>query len=164
MLMPRQHRLHQSGAQEEEASRLRGGKPESQEGAASKQRPRSQPSLNAHCPSPRCKNVQRLGRNRRAFKAKSEVGKVDLCAYLEFCPDFSQAQYFLALEAKLGKGFYLLKKMEGHILVGHFSVQLADKLIEEGLDTEDATLRAFPLKKNSRANSAGQCAILRGER
>ncbi|UYV66857.1 hypothetical protein LAZ67_4003114 [Cordylochernes scorpioides] len=39
------------------------------------------------------------------------------------------------------------EKMEGHILVGHSSVQLADKLIEEGLDTEDATLRAFPLKK-----------------
>ncbi|UYV70327.1 hypothetical protein LAZ67_7002527 [Cordylochernes scorpioides] len=85
-----------------------------------------------------------------AFRARSAAGKAEQCVYLEFCPDFSQAQYFLALEAKLGKGsVYQLAKMEGHILVGLSSVQLADKLIEEGLDIEDATLRAFPLKKRA---------------
>ncbi|UYV78685.1 hypothetical protein LAZ67_16002386 [Cordylochernes scorpioides] len=57
---------------------------------------------------------------------------------------------FWRLEAKLGKGsVYQLTKMEGHILVGISSVQLADKLIEEGLDIEDATLRAFPLRKRA---------------
>ncbi|UYV75827.1 K02A2.6-like [Cordylochernes scorpioides] len=62
--------------------------------------------------------------------------------------DFSQAQYFLALEAKLGKSsVFQLAKMEGHILVGLSSVQLADKLIVEGLDIEETTLRAFPLMK-----------------
>ncbi|UYV72187.1 hypothetical protein LAZ67_9002132 [Cordylochernes scorpioides] len=62
----------------------------------------------------------------------------------------SKAQYFLALEAKLGKGsVYQLTKMERHILVGLFSVQFADKLIEEGLEIEDATLRAFNLRKRA---------------
>ncbi|UYV66854.1 hypothetical protein LAZ67_4003109 [Cordylochernes scorpioides] len=88
---------------------------------------------NVQCLSQRYKNVRRLGKNKR----RSE-------------PDFSQAQYFLALEAKLGNGsVYQLTKMEGHILVGLSSVQLAVKLIEEGLDIEDATLRAFPLRKRA---------------
>ncbi|UYV84669.1 hypothetical protein LAZ67_X003051 [Cordylochernes scorpioides] len=70
--------------------------------------------------------------------------------YLEFCADFTQEQYFRALEAKLGKGtIYQLTKMEGHILAGLSSMPLADKLIEEGLDIEDATLRAFPLRKRA---------------
>ncbi|UYV71400.1 hypothetical protein LAZ67_8002989 [Cordylochernes scorpioides] len=85
-----------------------------------------------------------------AFSARSAVAKVEQCVYLEFCPDFSQAQYFLALEAKLGKGsVYQLTKMEGHNLVGLSSVQLADKLIEEGLDIEGTTLRTFPLRKRA---------------
>ncbi|UYV82852.1 hypothetical protein LAZ67_22001089 [Cordylochernes scorpioides] len=94
------------------------------------------------------------------FRARSAAGQADQCVYLEFCPDFTQEQYFRALEAKLGKGtIYQLTKMEGHILAGLFSVQLADKLIEEGLDIEDATLRAFPLRKRAR-----QCALFRGGR
>ncbi|UYV82715.1 hypothetical protein LAZ67_22000661 [Cordylochernes scorpioides] len=53
-------------------------------------------------------------------------------------------------QAKLGKGcVYQLSKMEGHILVGLSSVQLAERLIEEGLDIEEATLRAFPLRKKA---------------
>ncbi|UYV73068.1 hypothetical protein LAZ67_10001734 [Cordylochernes scorpioides] len=69
---------------------------------------------------------------------------------LEFCPDFTQEEYFRALETKLGNGtIYQLTKMEGHILVGLSSVKLADKLIEEGLNIEDVTLRAFPLRKKA---------------
>ncbi|UYV74213.1 hypothetical protein LAZ67_11002500, partial [Cordylochernes scorpioides] len=84
------------------------------------------------------------------FRAKLAAGKVDQCVYLEFCSDFSQAQYYRALEAKLGKGtVYQLTKMEGKILVGLSSVQLADRLIEEGLDIDDTTLRAFPLRKRA---------------
>ncbi|UYV62741.1 hypothetical protein LAZ67_2001792 [Cordylochernes scorpioides] len=92
-----------------------------------------------------------------AFRARSAATKV---AYREFCPDFSQAQYLLALEAKLGKGsVYQLTKMEGHILVGLSSVQLADKLIE-GLDIEDATLRAFPLRKKAESTVLGNIFFL----
>ncbi|UYV77366.1 K02A2.6-like [Cordylochernes scorpioides] len=67
-----------------------------------------------------------------------------------FEKDFIQEQYFRALEAKLGKDtVYQLTKIERHIQVGLSSVQLADKLIDEGLDIEDATLRAFPLRKRA---------------
>ncbi|UYV65950.1 hypothetical protein LAZ67_3005977 [Cordylochernes scorpioides] len=84
------------------------------------------------------------------FRARSAAGQADQCVYLEFCADFTQEQYFRALEAKLGKGtIYQLTKMEGRILIGLSSVQLADKLIEEGLNDEDATLRAFPLRKRA---------------
>ncbi|UYV84730.1 PDC2, partial [Cordylochernes scorpioides] len=84
------------------------------------------------------------------FRERSAAGQADQCVYLEFCPDFTQEQYLRALEAKLGKGIvYQLTKMEGHILAGLSSVQLADKLIEEGLDIEDATLRAFSLRKRA---------------
>ncbi|UYV76655.1 hypothetical protein LAZ67_14001611 [Cordylochernes scorpioides] len=62
----------------------------------------------------------------------------------------SQAQYYLALEAKLGKGaVYQLTKTKGQILVGLSSVQFSDRLIEEGLDIDDTTLRAFPLRKKA---------------
>ncbi|UYV81408.1 K02A2.6-like [Cordylochernes scorpioides] len=85
------------------------------------------------------------------FRARSAAGKVDQCVYLEFCPDFSHAQYFLALEVKLGKGsVYQLTKMEVHILVGLSSVQLANKLIEEGLNIEDPNLRSFPIRKRAK--------------
>ncbi|UYV66748.1 hypothetical protein LAZ67_4002757 [Cordylochernes scorpioides] len=64
--------------------------------------------------------------------------------------DFTQEKYLRDLEAKLGKTtIYQLSKKEGHILVGLSSVQLADKLIEEGLNNEDSTLRAFPLRKRA---------------
>ncbi|UYV85183.1 hypothetical protein LAZ67_X004846, partial [Cordylochernes scorpioides] len=63
---------------------------------------------------------------------------------------FTEDQYFLALEAKLGKGtVYQLTKMEGQILVGLSGVQQADKLVEDGLEIEDALLRATPLKKRA---------------
>ncbi|UYV72158.1 hypothetical protein LAZ67_9001984 [Cordylochernes scorpioides] len=62
----------------------------------------------------------------------------------------------MALEAKLGKGcMYQLSKMEGHILVGLSSMQLAERLIEEGLDIEEATLRAFPLRKKAERIAVG---------
>ncbi|UYV74227.1 hypothetical protein LAZ67_11002528 [Cordylochernes scorpioides] len=84
------------------------------------------------------------------FRSRSAAGKADQCVYLEFCPDFTQEQYFRALEAKLGKGtVYQLTKMEGQILVGLSSVQQADKLVEDGLEIEDALLRATPLKKRA---------------
>ncbi|UYV63153.1 hypothetical protein LAZ67_2003300 [Cordylochernes scorpioides] len=91
---------------------------------------------------------QTIRQKQATVRARSAVGQADQCVQLEVCPDFAQEQYFRALEAKLGKGtIYQLTKMEGHILVGLSSVQLADKLIEEGHDIEDATLWAFPLRK-----------------
>ncbi|UYV84578.1 hypothetical protein LAZ67_X002697 [Cordylochernes scorpioides] len=52
--------------------------------------------------------------------------------------------------SEAGQGnIYQLTKMEGHILPGLSSVKLADKLIEEGLGIEDATLRVFPLRKRA---------------
>ncbi|UYV63937.1 hypothetical protein LAZ67_2006060 [Cordylochernes scorpioides] len=62
----------------------------------------------------------------------------------------NSSQYFMALEAKLGKAcVYQLSKMEGYILVGLSSVKLAERLIEEGLDIGSANLRAFPLRKKA---------------
>ncbi|UYV82190.1 hypothetical protein LAZ67_21001302 [Cordylochernes scorpioides] len=84
------------------------------------------------------------------FRARSAAGQADQCVYLEVCPDFTQEQYFRALEAKLGKGtVYQLTKMEGQILVGLSGVQQAEKLVEDGLEIEDALLRATPLKKRA---------------
>ncbi|UYV65016.1 hypothetical protein LAZ67_3002826 [Cordylochernes scorpioides] len=140
-------RLHQGRTKEKEAGGLRSGRTESQEGL----RPGSGHEANSH-PTPRSK-VQECTSTRQKqalFRARSAAGKVAQCVNLGFCPDFSQAQYFLALEAKLGKGtVYQLAKIEGQILVGLSSVRLADKLVEEGLDIEDATLRAFPLRKRA---------------
>ncbi|UYV84519.1 hypothetical protein LAZ67_X002432 [Cordylochernes scorpioides] len=93
---------------------------------------------------------QTTRQNQAIFRARSAAGQADHCISLEFCPDFAQEQYFRALEAKLGKGtVYQLMMMERHILVGLSSMQLADRLIDEGLDIEDATLRAFPLRKRA---------------
>ncbi|UYV69038.1 hypothetical protein LAZ67_6002141 [Cordylochernes scorpioides] len=65
-------------------------------------------------------------------------------------PEFSQAQYFLALEVKLRNGcVYQMNKMEEHILVGLSSVPLSERLIEESLYIGDASLRAFSLRKNA---------------
>ncbi|UYV63486.1 hypothetical protein LAZ67_2004235 [Cordylochernes scorpioides] len=62
--------------------------------AASRQRPtlyqRSKPTS----------KVQECAMSRQ----KKAAWKVDQCVYLELCPDLSEAQYFMALEVKLGKG------------------------------------------------------------
>ncbi|UYV80820.1 hypothetical protein LAZ67_19001878 [Cordylochernes scorpioides] len=66
---------------------------------------------------------------RTSPEAKSAVGQVDQCVYLEFSPEFSQAQYFMALEAKLGKAYvHQLSKMEGHILRRNVFVTDADMI------------------------------------
>ncbi|UYV80778.1 hypothetical protein LAZ67_19001715 [Cordylochernes scorpioides] len=96
-----------------------------------------------------CTNARPPGTSRRPSEPGRQQGR-DQCVYLEFCPDFTQEQYFWALEAKLGKGtVYQLTKMEGQILVGLSNVQQADKLVEDGLEIEDAILRATPLKKRA---------------
>ncbi|UYV76759.1 hypothetical protein LAZ67_14001968 [Cordylochernes scorpioides] len=78
------------------------------------------------------------------FRAKSAAGQVDQCVYLEFSPEFSQALYFMALEAKLGNGcVYQLSKMEGHILVCLSSLQLSERLIEEDLDMKRPLCEPF---------------------
>ncbi|UYV61917.1 hypothetical protein LAZ67_1007067 [Cordylochernes scorpioides] len=88
--------------------------------------------------------------NQATFQARSAAGQADQCVYLEICPDFTQDQYFRALEVKLGKGtVYQLTKMEGQILVVLSNVQQADKLVENGLEIEDALLLATPLKKRA---------------
>ncbi|UYV80134.1 hypothetical protein LAZ67_18001802, partial [Cordylochernes scorpioides] len=115
-------------------------------------RPTAVPSAN----KPRVQRCTKTLQKQAEFRAKSAAGQVDQCIYLEFSPEFSQAQYFLALEAKLGKGcVYQLSKMEGHILVALSSVKLAERLIEEGLDIESANLRAFPLRKKAERIALG---------
>ncbi|UYV70065.1 hypothetical protein LAZ67_7001692 [Cordylochernes scorpioides] len=103
--------------------------------------------------TPRPSKVQEYQTNRQkqaTFRARSAAGQADQYVYLEFCPDFTQEKYFRVLEVKIGKGtIYQLTKMKGHILVGLSSVQLADKLVEEGLNIEYVTLRAFPLRKRA---------------
>ncbi|UYV79137.1 hypothetical protein LAZ67_17001217, partial [Cordylochernes scorpioides] len=115
-------------------------------------RPTAVPSAN----KPRVQRCTKTLQKQAEFRAKSAAGQVDQCVYLEFAPEFSQVQNFLALEAKLGKGcVYQLSKMEGHILVALSSVKLAERLIEEGLDIESANLRAFPLRKKAERIALG---------
>ncbi|UYV60165.1 hypothetical protein LAZ67_1000173 [Cordylochernes scorpioides] len=115
-------------------------------------RPTAVPSAN----KPRVQRCTKTLQKQAEFRAKSAAGQVDQCVYLEFSPEFSQAQYFLALEAKLGKGcVYQMSKMEGHIIVALSSVKLAERLIEEGLDIESANLRAFPLRKKAERIALG---------
>ncbi|UYV80810.1 hypothetical protein LAZ67_19001841, partial [Cordylochernes scorpioides] len=107
-------------------------------------RPRSAPK-----PS-KVRECQTTRQKQATFRARSAAAQVDQCVYLEYCPDFVQEQYFRALEAKLGKGsVYQLTKMEGQYLVCLSSIQQADKLVEDGLELEDALLRATPLKKRA---------------
>ncbi|UYV82772.1 TIGD6 [Cordylochernes scorpioides] len=84
-------------------------------GAVSRHWLRSQPCA-ANALSPSQEYTMTL-QKQVAFGARSVTVKVDQYVYLECCPDFSQSKYFLALEAKLGKGsVYQWTKMEGHIL------------------------------------------------
>ncbi|UYV70249.1 hypothetical protein LAZ67_7002279, partial [Cordylochernes scorpioides] len=117
------------------------------------QAPRIAPNSSRPRVTPRASRVRECQTTRQkqaTFRARSAAMQADQCVYLEFCPDFTEDQYFLALEAKLGKGtVYQLTKMEGQFLVGLSGVQQADKLVEDGLEIEDALLRATPLKKRA---------------
>ncbi|UYV80803.1 hypothetical protein LAZ67_19001776 [Cordylochernes scorpioides] len=114
------------------------------------EKPSQQQQATSHVRSSKVHECQTTRQNQATFRVRSVAGQADQCFYLEFCPDFAQEQYFRALEAKLGKAtVYQLTKMERHILVGLSSLQLADRLIDEGLDIENATLRAFPLRKRA---------------
>ncbi|UYV70113.1 hypothetical protein LAZ67_7001837, partial [Cordylochernes scorpioides] len=115
--------------------------------------PRIAPNSSRPRVTPRASRVRECQTTRQkqaTFRARSAAMQADQYVYLEFCPDFTEDQYFLALEAKLGKGtVYQLTKMEGQFLVGLSGVQQADKLVEDGLEIEDALLRATPLKKRA---------------
>ncbi|UYV75771.1 hypothetical protein LAZ67_13001284 [Cordylochernes scorpioides] len=117
------------------------------------QAPRIAPNSSRPRATPKPSKVRECQTNRQkqaTFRARSAVAQVDQCVHLEYCPDFAQEQYFRALEAKLGKGsVYQLTKMEGQYLVCLSSIQQADKLVEDGLELEDALLRATPLKKRA---------------
>ncbi|UYV65818.1 hypothetical protein LAZ67_3005538 [Cordylochernes scorpioides] len=129
------------------------------------QAPRIAPNSSRPRATPRASRVHECQTTRQkqaTFRARSAAMQADQCVYLEFCPDFTEDQYFLALEAKLGKGtVYQLTKMEGQILVGLSGVQQADKLVEDGLEIEDALLRATPLKKRAERIMIGNVSVLR---
>ncbi|UYV75157.1 hypothetical protein LAZ67_12002693 [Cordylochernes scorpioides] len=117
------------------------------------QAPRIPPNSSRPRATPRPSRVhdcQTTRQKQATFRTRSAAGQADQCVYLEFCPDFTQEQYFWALEAKLGKGtVYQLTKLEEQTLIGLSNVQQADKFVEDGLEIEDAILRATPLKKRA---------------
>ncbi|UYV84745.1 hypothetical protein LAZ67_X003283 [Cordylochernes scorpioides] len=72
------------------------------------------------------------------------------CVYVECCPELSRVQYVLALgKLEGGKNIIQLTKMNGHVLVGLTTKALAERLIEEGLEIEDTSLKTYPFRKRA---------------
>ncbi|UYV82239.1 hypothetical protein LAZ67_21001430 [Cordylochernes scorpioides] len=78
-------------------------------------------------------------------KAWSAAATYDQCCLVEWSAEFHPVQYIMALEQLLGKfSVYQLMKVSGQVLVGLASVDLAERLVEEGLTIGTTLLKAFP--------------------
>ncbi|UYV72285.1 K02A2.6-like, partial [Cordylochernes scorpioides] len=81
-------------------------------------------------------------------KARSAAATFDQCCLVEWSADFHPVQYIMALEQLLGKSsVYQLMKMSGQVLVGLASVDLAERLVEEGLTIGATLLKAFSYRQ-----------------
>ncbi|UYV78625.1 hypothetical protein LAZ67_16002210 [Cordylochernes scorpioides] len=81
-------------------------------------------------------------------KARSAAAMFDQCCLVEWSADFHPVQYTMALEQLLGKSsVYQLMKMFGQVLVGLASVDLAERLVEEGLTIGTTLLKAFSYRQ-----------------
>ncbi|UYV60269.1 msps [Cordylochernes scorpioides] len=75
-------------------------------------------------------------------------GLVPTLVFLEFLQKFSPVDYIDALENMLSKDcVHQLAKMSGQILVGLSRSEMAERLIEDGLEIRGALLKAFPYRK-----------------
>ncbi|UYV78543.1 hypothetical protein LAZ67_16001952 [Cordylochernes scorpioides] len=77
-------------------------------------------------------------------KARSATATYEQCYLIEWCSDFSPLHYIKALEEILGKGsVFQIMKISGQVLVGLASVDMAERLVEVGLNIAN-TLLKFP--------------------
>ncbi|UYV69380.1 WDTC1 [Cordylochernes scorpioides] len=82
------------------------------------------------------------------------------CCFVKWRPDLSPVDYIKALEEKLGKSsVFQMMKMSGQVLVGLASVNMAERLVEEGLTIGITILKAFPYKKRAEKIAIGNLPI-----
>ncbi|UYV63163.1 hypothetical protein LAZ67_2003324 [Cordylochernes scorpioides] len=79
------------------------------------------------------------------------------CVFIEHCPDFAPYQYLRAIDRMVrGAGQIIqLTRMNGHVLVGLADKNLAERLIEKGLQIEGTVLRTFPFRRQSEKITIG---------
>ncbi|UYV60544.1 K02A2.6-like, partial [Cordylochernes scorpioides] len=93
---------------------------------------------------PLAQEIKATRKNIAEAKAQQATGTMDHCVYVEYCPEFSQLQYVLALEKLVGgTNIIQLNKMNGHVLVGLATKALAERLIE------DTLLKTYPFRKRA---------------
>ncbi|UYV80703.1 hypothetical protein LAZ67_19001448 [Cordylochernes scorpioides] len=96
----------------------------------------------------RCDTAEEKSTAAGSEQARSAAASFDQCCYIEYCADFSPVQYIKALEIMLGKdAVFQLMKMSGQVMVGLANVDLANRLVEEGLTIGTTFLRAFPYRQ-----------------
>ncbi|UYV64584.1 hypothetical protein LAZ67_3001246 [Cordylochernes scorpioides] len=84
-------------------------------------------------------------------RSMQQSSSLDNCVFVEFCPDFTQLQYFQTLVKLFGdhRAILQLANMNGHVLVGLSTTAFAERLIDEGLTIEDTLLRVCAYQKRA---------------
>ncbi|UYV78019.1 hypothetical protein LAZ67_15003205 [Cordylochernes scorpioides] len=106
---------------------------------------------------PRAQEVRTTRAHITEARARQASSSEDHCIYLEHGPELQPFHYLRALDRMLGgtAGVIQVSKVNGHQLLGLANRDLAERLINEGLEVEGTLLRAFPFRKRAERITVG---------
>ncbi|UYV79704.1 hypothetical protein LAZ67_18000359 [Cordylochernes scorpioides] len=84
-------------------------------------------------------------------RARQSTSNQDNYIFIEHCPELSPYEYLQAIDKLVGgpRNIIQFNRMNGHVIVGLSSKDLASRLVEQGLDIEGTTLKVFPYRKRA---------------
>ncbi|UYV71331.1 hypothetical protein LAZ67_8002670 [Cordylochernes scorpioides] len=100
---------------------------------------------------PRAQEIPTTRTHITEARARQASSFEEHCVYLEHGPELQPFHYLRALDRLLGgtAGIIQISKVNGHQLLGLANRDLAERLINNGLEVEDTLLRAFPFRKRA---------------
>ncbi|UYV77946.1 hypothetical protein LAZ67_15003000, partial [Cordylochernes scorpioides] len=106
---------------------------------------------------PRAQEIPTTRTHITEARARQASSSEEHCVYLEHGPELQPFHYLRALDRLLGgtAGIIQISKVNGHQLLGLANRDLAERLINNGLEVEGTLLRAFPFRKRAERITVG---------
>ncbi|UYV65462.1 hypothetical protein LAZ67_3004435 [Cordylochernes scorpioides] len=106
---------------------------------------------------PRAQEIPTTRTHITEARARQASSSEEHCIYLEHGPELQPFHYLRALDRLLGgtAGIIQISKVNGHQLLGLANRDLAERLINNGLEVEGTLLRAFPFRKRAERITVG---------
>ncbi|UYV71110.1 hypothetical protein LAZ67_8001771, partial [Cordylochernes scorpioides] len=106
---------------------------------------------------PRAQEIPTARTHITEARARQASSSEEHCVYLEHGPELQPFHYLRALDRLLGgtAGIIQISKVNGHQLLGLANRDLAERLINNGLEVEGTLLRVFPFRKRAERITVG---------